>query len=230
MIDVAVVHYKANIDWISKIDKNKYNIIIYTKDDGADFIEKIPNGYKIPNRGWESLAYIYHITQYYNKLSDTTIFLQDFPFDHLGNIPTVIFPLFTDIHEYHEYCYSKKQSNFSSDFNKKTMELTELFVNFLNNLDTSTHNTLFFGTQTIVAGHENQIALFYELLNIPKKQIHFNARSMFIVKKQYILNKSLKFWNTILDLHSEPKYGICNKTLPYVLERSWSDIFDYTER
>lgn len=232
MIDIVVAHYEANIDWIAKIDKNKYNIILYKKDNNALTIEKTSNGYIIPNYGWESLVYIYHINKYYDKLSDTTIFLQDFPFDHLGNIPNIIFPLFENINTYYNYCYNKKHPNpdLSDDFNIKTAQLSKLFIDFLNNLDINIYDILFFGPQTVLVGHGDQVSLVHKLLNIPQKQSHFNAGSMFLVKKTYIISKSLKFWNTLLHLHSESKNEICSKTLPYVLERSWSDIFNYIER
>jgi hypothetical protein len=79
---VVVARYKENIDWLSQLNKDKYDIIVYDKSD-----EEINYNYpyiRQRNIGGDAYAYITHIVNNYDKLTEFCIFIQGIPFDHLG--------------------------------------------------------------------------------------------------------------------------------------------------
>lgn len=231
MTDIIIAHYAADLDWLTKIDSNKYNIIIYRKDSSINEIAEQANIFQLPNYGWESLVYIYHIVKNYNSLSDKTFFLQDFPFDHLGNIPEIVIPIFNNMDKYDEYCNKKKtiESQYDQEFSSQTNLLINSFTSYMNNFNCSSHDRLFFGLQTYLRGHEDQLNIIHSIFNIPKKYEYFHVSSMFFISKSFILSKSLSFWNQLLDMHRTSRDNLCPRTLPYTLERCWLDIFDHEE-
>ena len=76
-MDIIIARYKKDVSWVNQFKNSR--IFIYDKSDEInDFI-------KLPNFGRESHTYIYHIVNNYDNLSDYCCFLQDDPFDHMGN-------------------------------------------------------------------------------------------------------------------------------------------------
>jgi hypothetical protein len=84
LINVVVSTFQKNTDWTDKFDKTKFNVIKYTKD--PQLPETDTN---IPiNRGNEASAYLKHIVDNYENLSDKTVFLHDeeYSWHHKGSI------------------------------------------------------------------------------------------------------------------------------------------------
>ena len=74
-ITIVVSKYRENIDWIEQL-KDKFNVIVYNKDEGGD----------LPNVGREGHTIYTHIVNNYDNLDDHIVFLQGHPFDHSPNI------------------------------------------------------------------------------------------------------------------------------------------------
>lgn len=83
--NVIIARYNEPIDWLDKIDTDKYNILVYNKGQKSSKYD-IKN---LENVGRESHTYLTHIVENYDNLTDYTIFLQANPFDHLGNLERV---------------------------------------------------------------------------------------------------------------------------------------------
>jgi len=79
---VVISRFKEEVGWVSKIDREKFKIIIYNKgpDLELDGVEII----KLKNVGREADTYLHHMIENYNFISneDRLFFLQGNPFDH----------------------------------------------------------------------------------------------------------------------------------------------------
>jgi Protein of unknown function (DUF3431) len=87
MKEIVIAAYDKNLDWISELN-NDIKVTIYRKGDLIDLRE---NEIKIePNLGRCVHSFFNHIYLNYDNLSDYTFFVQDFPFDHWGNLIEVL--------------------------------------------------------------------------------------------------------------------------------------------
>jgi hypothetical protein len=85
--EIVISVFEKNIDWIEKLNE-EVKVTIYRK---GDYPKSKFNEIKIEsNVGRDVHAFFYHIVENYEKLSDITFFVQDFPFDHWGNVIDVI--------------------------------------------------------------------------------------------------------------------------------------------
>jgi hypothetical protein len=75
-INIVISRYNENLEWLSEINNEKFNIIVYNKGVNDNFI-KLPNMtiINIDNVGRCDHTYLYHIINNYNNLADITIFL-----------------------------------------------------------------------------------------------------------------------------------------------------------
>lgn len=81
--ELVIAAYDKNLDWITEVDRN-VKITIYRK---GDILPLRENEIKItPNKGRCVHTFFNHIYTNYDNLSDYTFFVQDFPFDHWGNL------------------------------------------------------------------------------------------------------------------------------------------------
>ena len=82
-------------------------------------------------------------------------------------------------------------------------------------------------------GHTHRDGSFYgerqtiiEKLKLNGEIDYFTVGAQFAVNKEYIVDKPLSFWQTLLDW-SEPNNGeFCHFSMPYILERLWVNIFN----
>jgi hypothetical protein len=75
-IDIVVARYNENLEWLSEINDERFNIIVYNKGVNDNFI-KLPNMTTINLNNVERCdhTYLYHIITYYDSLSNITVFL-----------------------------------------------------------------------------------------------------------------------------------------------------------
>lgn len=75
-IDIIISRYNENLEWLSEINEEKFNIIVYNKGVNENFI-KLTNMtiINLDNVGRCDHTYLYHIINNYSKLSNITIFL-----------------------------------------------------------------------------------------------------------------------------------------------------------
>jgi hypothetical protein len=81
--EIVIAAYNKSLDWIQNINSD-IKITVYRK---GEILPLGNNEIKIsPNNGRCVHTFFNHIYSNYDNLSDYTFFVQDFPFDHWGNL------------------------------------------------------------------------------------------------------------------------------------------------
>lgn len=201
---LIVARYNEPLNWLNLFsDYDK----IYVYDKSSDENRECLNGIsdksniiytKLNNVGREGHTYLWHIIQNYNKLGDFNIFTQGEPFDHLV----------------------KKQRTSPEYFRKVSDQYLKSGNKFQG-----------FGTKHYIwyvglGGKRNDILkrLHGELFtNSFVEDYKFNNGGIFGVTKDVIINRTIKFYqhimNTPMSTHINPHEG-------FVLERLWVLIFN----
>ena len=86
-IELVIAAYDRDINWVKKLNDD-IKVTIYRKGDlGKSEFEEV----KIENNvGRDVHTFFNHIVNNYDNLSDYTFFVQDYPFDHWGNLIDVL--------------------------------------------------------------------------------------------------------------------------------------------
>jgi hypothetical protein len=85
--EIVIAAYEKELDWVSRLNSD-VKVTIYRK---GDIIPLKENEIKISiNKGRCVHTFFNHIYLNYDNLSDYTFFVQDFPFDHWGNVIDII--------------------------------------------------------------------------------------------------------------------------------------------
>jgi hypothetical protein len=233
MIDIVIAKYKEDTSWTANLNKNKFNVIVYNKIDNLTN----PENNNLPNIGKESYAYIYYIVKNYCNLPESIIFLQGCPLEHCGNIPEIWKNYFENIHSFDRYCNYRRWPDEAhteiTDINhiEVTDKLTINLVKYLNNKNYFDLFECFGNIVNYTGAYSDQRRLLYNQLNIHNISDKFSIGAQFIVPSSYIKNKSLSFWETLLNLHvSNTSDSICSQTMPNTLEQSWIDIFNFSDQ
>lgn len=148
----------------------------------------------LPNIGRESGSYIYHIIKNYSNLPDYLILLQANPFEHCKKL------------------YDRINS---FDLNKITLLTDSELPNDLYVVPQDHRD----GVKLIV----DKMNLYEYLKNYESSQYNYSFGSQWIVPKKYILNKTLKFWEDLYEIHQEIFVSA------WVLERMFLHIFNHTD-
>lgn len=77
---LVIAAYKADLDWLNKINNDELDIVIINK--GIHHSHPKAKCIDVENIGVIDHSVIYYISNFYNELSEYTIFSQDYPFDH----------------------------------------------------------------------------------------------------------------------------------------------------
>lgn len=207
MYSIVIARYNEDISWINQISQIFDKIYVYNKGNDSkniclknidsDILSKII--YKeLPNVGREGHTYLWHILNYRNALEDKVSFVQGNPFDHLlkKTVVTVSY-----------------LQNLIQNFNNNSLDFKGYGAK---------HHIWYVGLggkrNTILKNMHNN--LFTNEFN---KDYKFNNGGIFSVTKQSILNRSLQFYQYIMDTpissHINPHEG-------FVLERLWVLIFN----
>ena len=85
--EIVIAAYDKSLDWINEINP-EVKVTVYRK---GDVLPLKDNEIKIsPNKGRCVHTFFNHIYLNYDNLSDYTFFVQDFPFDHWGNLLQIL--------------------------------------------------------------------------------------------------------------------------------------------
>jgi hypothetical protein len=87
-ITIVVARYNEDITWTEQFPST--NVVIYNKGESLFQSDKKYNEILLENVGREGHSYYKYIYDNYDDLSDYTIFLQGYPFDHSPNIIELI--------------------------------------------------------------------------------------------------------------------------------------------
>lgn len=85
LYDIVVAKYNEDTNWIDTIDKTKYNVYVYDKNNGINKHNDIHFKH-LPNIGKESHTHITHIIENYDNLAEYTLFTQARWNDHCENV------------------------------------------------------------------------------------------------------------------------------------------------
>ena len=85
--ELVISVFDKNLEWIDRLNED-VNVTIYRK--GNNPKSKFHEIFLKNNVGRDVHTFFYHIVKNYEKLSDFTFFVQDFPFDHWGNLVDVV--------------------------------------------------------------------------------------------------------------------------------------------
>lgn len=228
---VVIARYNENLDWVAKEFPNQ-NVIIYNK--GNDDIKALPNWQivKLHNIGRESHTYLYHIVINYHNLADRTLFLQGYPYDHLGDVYTPLLKYKTKIfvHLFNKCrniigkcgnnITSKIKSYFKSDYvDRYRLDALSVYLegmipylsskNVIIKENTSYNNLSSFIRNVLGKNLDHDTVLGWA----------FGAQ--FAVDKEFILKHNIESYQNLLKYldNQNPLEG-------YFFEKSWDIIFD----
>jgi hypothetical protein len=211
--EIVISAYDKDIQWLHNIN-NETKKTIYRKGNilNSEFDEIILE----PNKGRCVHTFFNHIVNNYNNMSDITFFVQDFPFDHWGEVLEVINDNTWDDR------YSLKINGYYGFHNNK--------IGSAWHLDKSTH----FKDGNILKCYSNGIPqdlnpninvdFYWDLLfDEPKPNMYeFMPGGHFGITKEHVQKRSLEFYKKISNLLLE------NENTPWNIERLECYIFDDT--
>jgi hypothetical protein len=194
--DVVVARYNENLDWLKDLDENKFSIKVYNKgEENVDLIFR-----KLENLGRDANTFVTYIVENYSNLPEYVIFLQGDPIAHCKDAIQII-----RNHTAEDYvCLSDNLIEEGPD--SWYENLVEI------NPDLSGPNMSRFSLK------ETSISILGEETPGLYK---FAAGQQYIVNKKYILNRTLDFYENILE-----RFKI-DFVLPWHLERMWFTIFKF---
>ena len=138
MLTIVVARYNESIDWINGTLNNRTKCIIYNK--GPKLDNHICPIIYLPNVGREGHTYLYHIINNYDNLSEYTMFLQGYPFDHTPCLESI---LASDEWKKPFHTISAKKYNLTINKEQNLYTMLELYKSLFNR--TKTEFSLWFG-------------------------------------------------------------------------------------
>lgn len=198
------------------INKNNINIYIYNK--GDDIPLGIPDDMtnikiiNIPNLGWDSYAYFYHIINNYNNLPDYVVNLHasaqyiDYKYDTYSNIITIIFSIFED-----------SSVKFFGGNHIRDENYSFRIDNWNASLDVNKTNNKFTESKVYPFGAWLESKINKKVNDIIKMSWH----GMFIVHRSRILKYPKSFYD---DIFSEIQ--VWQSEVNHYLERSWYTFYN----
>lgn len=205
--EIVISRYNEDVSWISNINPD-IKIHLYNKGEQLSSYRCAT----LPNIGRESNTYLHHICTNYHNLSDIIFFFQGHPFDHTGNCLPIV-------NNGPEVWNKQKQLHYPGYWGYAH--------NSINTMWPLTVSTSFSGTCLIsqLNGQPHHPGLpLGELWGLifetpPPKFIDFVPGNQFNVTRELILNRSLIFWENLLELSKT------RETFPWEFERLTPYIF-----
>lgn len=210
--EIVIAAYNKSLDWIQNINTD-IKITIYRK---GEILPLSNNEIKIsPNKGRCVHTFFNHIYLNYDNLSEYTFFVQDFPFDHWGNLLYILNSETTEI---------KKNASLS----------IEGYYGYHNNTFGSAWHlqpSLQFKNGNIISCYSNghpqdhnpniNVDKYWDMLfDYPKPSFYeFIPGGHFCITKEHIRLRSRELYKKIVDLLIE------DITAPWMIERLECYIF-----
>lgn len=212
-IDIVIARYNENLDWINKLDLNKFrNIIIYNKGDKESINLNHISNIKIidlKNVGRCDHTYLYHIINNYNNLADVTVFLpgsanMDYKWKMTNKVINKVL-----------------ETNDSVFFANNT-SIDSLYQFKLDNWKSSSPENVKKNPESkLEPCPERPFGKWYinNFRNIPIEYVVYCG--IFAVSREDIHKQDISFYKKIIkyvDYHSNPEAG-------HYIERSWMSMF-----
>jgi hypothetical protein len=188
-----------------------FELVVARFDEDLSWISDIHFNYKVynkgkpinlpciclPNVGREAKTFLYHIIENYDKLSEYTVFLQGNPFDHCKDLLEILGDLPSALDQlafFSEGCYSLCHRNLCES--QDNLAKYKVFPEDF-------HNAFF---------------------KVPLKKFRYASGAQYIVHRQNILNKPLKFYQRMHDALMWDTHE------PWSIERIWPVIFERNDK
>jgi hypothetical protein len=221
----VIARYNEDLSWVQYLDTD---VIIYNKGETFEF--DIPR-LDVDNFGRESETFCRFILDWYDKLSeyDACVFLQGDPSGHsidpIQIINTynsdIVQPISTSLAFYDVKI--KNVLNYTDNY--ALGKILEKDINFNFEMVDNHAAWLKESTETIYLKHI--LELFSLLRIVPPEKIAWAPGAQYIVPVKYILNKNIKWWEDLYLLHyiyAEDE----KRSLPHIIERAWSVIWNHS--
>ena len=212
---LVLCRYNENIEWIKKLEQSGLKIFVYDKGEKNNFNQSNLYTTTLDNVGREAHAYLYHIVENYNSLTDQIYFAQAYPFPHIPN--------------YIDYLQSQLQKDtIDGGFEWIGPKIKN---DLSNNLNYGSDSTL------MPNGHPNpykrSIKNIYEnVFELECPEInYYHVSGCFFVEKNNILSYSLEKYKKLLEIVSYPEqkkyegFWKSNCIEGHFLERMYEVIF-----
>ena len=195
-MDIVIARYNEKLEWLNIFDDYKdVKLYIYDKSQNQKYVGRsMMTVCCLDNVGREAHSFLHHIVTNYDNLANHTMFLQGHPFDH--EITEIQLQSFVE-------CENK--GNIIPISSKR-----------------------FFRCNKNGGPHHNGLPVgeTYKRL-LPKSAdidiYSFSSGAQYLVAKECIRNKPLKFWEKLLELSQT------DKKFPWTIERLWGYIYSAAE-
>lgn len=230
-VELVIARYSENIDWVKDVN---INTTIYNKKTELDYNflkgdKKEFNIVKVEKEMFKgpSHSYCIHLYNNYHKLKKNTIFLQARPWDHLYNLMVKI----KGREEADNYQGLHMIYN-AEDEKKLRANCEKKFIDYLNSLEHQPDEDFFsFSKIHRDGGYIDLQRKMMDRCNLPIKELnYFPIGEQFIVSRERIQNNNQDMYKDFLFWHENGhpvNDFICNRTISYVMERLWFNIFNY---
>lgn len=213
--EIVISAYDKSLDWIKQINP-EVTVSVYRKGEVLPLSEK---EIKIePNKGRCVHTFFNHIYSRYDDLADYTFFVQDYPFDHWGNLLHVLNSNVDEIH-------------------KNAALIIDGYYGFHNNslgtawqLYRSQHFNKGFVLQCLSNGHPQDLnpninvdkywKILFSNQHNPPPFYEFMPGGHFVITKEHAKIRSKEFYNQIINLLIE------DENCPWMMERLECYIFN----
>lgn len=245
---LILCRYKENIEWIKHINNNEIEIIVYNKGESdIEYIKTYNKNYtiiNIPNISREEFVYLKYIIDYYNSLSDISIFSQGDPFLHSPNFLDIInnkVAQFTCVQPLTIGYSIKNPPQLFRDISSKYLSIGHIEF-FNNNFDK------LIGNEKIIrsGGHNwvySRLSNFLSTTMVRDKMMEFidiNPRNfnnmsisplcyaaIFSVSKNRILEYNIDRYNKLINLSISIAKNYNIVIFGYIMEFAWMELFRY---
>lgn len=196
-MDVVIARYNENLDWINIFDDCKdVRLFVYNKSDKNWQYEgkSTMSMCSLDNIGREAHSFLHHIVTNYDNLAEKTMFLQGHPFDH-------------------EVSPSQLVGFVEGEDKREIIPISSKKLFKCDKTGRPNHGGLPIGeTYKQILPKSEKIDIYY-----------FSSGAQYLVAKECIKNKPLKFWENLLEL------SVTDKKFPWTIERLWGYIYLATE-
>lgn len=214
---IVIAVYNENIDWISMIDINMFDIFIYYKGSGEIATTQKCIIIPLKNVGRESHTYLYHIIEHYDNLPEHVLFFQGRPNDHVSKDFLKQINVFdkdqnTTFHNFSQHCLTIKYD----DKTKKLKEEGYLQQGIGHNYWVNYHD--------LNCPLVDVFQKLYGFTDLTKIDIEFIPGANFSVCRQLITNKPKSFYTNCIGILYNSN-NLVNPSEGHSFERLWKYIF-----
>ena len=215
---IVIAVYNENIDWISMIDINVYDIFVYNKGSSKIVTNQICKIINLVNTGRESHTYLHHIIDHYDNLPEQILFFQGSPHDHVSKdfLKQINeFDCNSTIHNFSKHCLTIK-------YDPEKGKLKE--YGYLQQGLQYTHS-YWENVHDLNCPLMDVYQKLYGLCDLQTFQIQFIPGANFSACREMIMSNPKSFYIKCIDILNKSE-NVVNPTEGHSFERLWKHIFE----